>query len=70
MIRTCMRCKYEWQQRGSAVPRQCPYCKSPKWAIRRDKQEVVQVVTARVPGAVVLPASAVESERHWEPVED
>lgn len=65
-----MRCKYEWQQRGASIPRQCPYCKSPKWAIRRDKEEVATAVVSRVPGAVVTTAAVLESERHWEPVED
>lgn len=34
--RRCLRCDYEWNQRGNSTPRQCPYCKSPKWAIKRD----------------------------------
>ena len=33
--RECFRCGYQWEQRGFATPRQCPYCKSPKWALAR-----------------------------------
>lgn len=33
--RVCFRCGYEWEQRKLTAPRQCPYCKSPKWAIAR-----------------------------------
>jgi hypothetical protein len=36
IARRCYRCDYEWKQRGTSTPRQCPYCKSPKWAIKRD----------------------------------
>lgn len=27
---TCLRCEYVWQSR-TALPRQCPRCKSPRW---------------------------------------
>jgi hypothetical protein len=30
--RHCQRCLYGWEQRRpGAKPRQCPFCKSPKW---------------------------------------
>lgn len=34
----CLRCGYDWTMRGQLVtrlPRQCPYCKSPKWNLER-----------------------------------
>lgn len=35
MNRLCRRCGYDWKQRGASVPRQCPFCKSPKWNLER-----------------------------------
>jgi hypothetical protein len=30
--RRCKHCNYKWEQRfRNRKPRQCPYCKSPKW---------------------------------------
>lgn len=31
MKHKCKRCGYEWEARIEGKPRQCPYCKSPKW---------------------------------------
>lgn len=30
-INKCLRCNYEWEQRITNEPRQCPRCKSPSW---------------------------------------
>ncbi len=35
MMNTCQRCAYVWTPRTSSTPRQCPYCKSPKWNLPR-----------------------------------
>jgi hypothetical protein len=34
-MKTCLRCGYEWEPR-KVSPRQCPYCKSPQWSVRRN----------------------------------
>ena len=46
MKRRCLRCSYEWKQRGSDTPRQCPYCKSPKWNLKRDEVQPVKQLAA------------------------
>ena len=40
VIRNCTHCGYRWEQRLDAhrKPRQCPYCKSPKWDERKAKE--------------------------------
>lgn len=46
---TCKRCGYTWQPRVETgkLPRQCPYCKSPKWTLPKggkpeEKKEEVE----------------------------
>ena len=34
--KACLRCGYEWIARVEGRPAQCPYCKSPKWDIKRE----------------------------------
>jgi len=36
----CLRCKYAWLPRIAGTPKQCPYCKSPKWNIPRPGEVV------------------------------
>jgi len=36
---TCLRCGYEWQPRlTKSKPRQCPFCKSMKWDVKRTER--------------------------------
>lgn len=42
--RSCKRCEYEWEKRAAGEPRQCPFCKSPKWAVARLGAPVVPPV--------------------------
>ena len=33
----CKRCGYEWPQKYERKPKACPYCKSHKWQIEKQK---------------------------------
>jgi predicted Zn-ribbon and HTH transcriptional regulator len=52
--RHCKHCNYNWEQRVSRnkKPRQCPYCKSPKWdmdrpeATEKTKEEITSSPSA------------------------
>lgn len=66
--RVCFRCGYEWEQRGVATPRQCPYCKSPKWALARGAKAFRSSVVTdpapayRQPEPEILPPSTVDMD--------
>lgn len=74
MQRQCLRCGYGWVQRAASTPRQCPYCKSPKWALaltatKRDPLEAAGekiAAVARGPIALTTAAALPTGERHYE----
>ena len=40
-IKKCLRCNHQWTARGDVVV-MCPKCKSHKWRIPKDKEEIIK----------------------------
>ncbi len=56
MLAECKRCGYGWESRKETKPRQCPYCKSPKWDQERTyggRPKNPDVLTKKSKGDVV-----------------